>query len=139
MEWLENITNGHAAELIIALALLIIIRVIISLYMASVGKKKGYSDVLHFFICLVFGMIGCAMCAATPDKRLRSEIDELYELYSTLSGEIPTGGEGIIPTTDTDDAPSGTTAYMPSGKGQSGDAQNSAVERIKRFWEKRDE
>lgn len=139
MKWLDGITHGHSAEVIIAAALVLIIHVLIALYMASVAKKKGYSDVLHFFICLIFGTIGCILCAAAPDKRLRAEIDELYELYNTLTKEMPKGDVGVIPIPETVEKPSGTTAYQPDAVRKSGEADSSAVDRIKGFWEKKDD
>lgn len=138
MEWLNNITNGHVQEAIILLALLLILRVLLSLFMAAAAKKKGYSDVLHFFMCFIFGMIGCVVSAALPDIRLRGEIDELCSRIGELAGEMPRGESGVLPVTECEPTPSGTTAYVKDKSNRSSGTDSEAVERIKKFWEKND-
>ena len=134
MEWLNEITKGHAPEAIIIFALVLIIRVLLSILMANMAKQKGYNDVLYFFICFIFGIFGYVFTAALPDIRLRAACEELYELLSNKTASDTT--DSIIPESDDTRKPSGRKAYMPSAdETTSAQGRDSAVERIRGFWE----
>lgn len=135
LEWINKITCGHVSEAIIIAATLIILHVLISIYMACTAKQKGYNDTLHFFISLLFGIFGYIYIAALPDRRLRNQIEELYDILDELAENLNLNAEGLIAETGDNRKPSGTTAYMPRSTGNS-ETSAPAVDRIKKYWEK---
>ncbi|MBQ9950329.1 MAG: hypothetical protein IJO93_06385 [Clostridia bacterium] len=127
---LQEITNGHAMETVIIIAALIIFRVIFSLIMAVIAKKKGYGDWL-FFICLIFGIYGYIIVAALPDKILT------MNLQTKPHDDVVYGDSAVLPQTGETEPPSGTTAYRAHSVSDSAREQNGAVERVKEYWTKK--
>lgn len=137
LQFLDKLTNGHSAEALAVLGILVIIRVVISLVISVSVKMKGHNEIGYFFLCLIFGIGGYIAAAALPDNRVLWALDDIYERLEQNGKD--SDFDGIIVKNGDKRAPSGTVAYMPKASSGSEGKRSEAVTKLQQYWSKEEE
>lgn len=74
-------TYGDSALVLLILSLtfsaILAVQILLSVLFGKLARKRGYSFVKYFLICLFLGVIGYCWVAALQDKGMQNEIEEL--------------------------------------------------------------
>jgi hypothetical protein len=64
---------------------LLVYRGIFAVFMNKAAMVKGYGEEAHAIaLCLFFGVMGCLYIIALPDRKLKSQNDEIIQLLQSI-------------------------------------------------------
>ncbi|MDF2887294.1 MAG: hypothetical protein K0R23_1679 [Lacrimispora sp.] len=71
--------------IILIIMALLVYRGIFAVFMNKAAMVKGYGEEAHAIaLCLFFGIMGCLYIIALPDRKLKSQNDEIIQLLQSI-------------------------------------------------------
>lgn len=102
-------TYGDAAVFFLVLTFIFsaicAVHILLSVLFGKLARRRGYSFVKYFFICLFLGVIGYCWVAALQDKGMQDEIEQLRsDLFAYKSRDGVKYGKWICSTCNSENS-----------------------------------